>query len=76
VVGQFRQKLMVFTHHPVCAAKDATQLFLDRAATPPRRGGEKCATEPKLGLNITKSVQGKDLLQVRSTVYKYESAGR
>jgi hypothetical protein len=28
-------------HHPVCAAKDAPRLFLNRAATPPRRGGEK-----------------------------------
>src|SRR5262245_3720049 len=34
------QKLLVVTHHPGCAAKDAAQLFLDRAATPPRRGGE------------------------------------
>src|SRR5215468_3090771 len=28
VVSKFRQNLMVFTHHPVCAAKDAAQLFL------------------------------------------------
>ena len=33
--------LFVADHHPVCAAKDASQLFLDRAATSPRRGGEK-----------------------------------
>ena len=40
VVSKFQQNLFVVDHHPVCAAEDATQLFLDRAATPPRRGGE------------------------------------
>src|SRR5690349_12335857 len=39
VVIQFRQ-FPETNHHPVCAAKDASQLFLDRAASPPRRGGE------------------------------------
>ena len=37
---QFRQNFVVADHHPVCATKDAAQLFLGRAATPPRRGGE------------------------------------
>jgi GNAT superfamily N-acetyltransferase len=37
----YRQNnLLELDHHPVCAAKDASRLFLDRAATPPRRGGE------------------------------------
>src|SRR5215831_4744118 len=40
VVIRFRQNFVVADHHPVCAAKDAAQLFVERAATPPRRGGE------------------------------------
>jgi len=44
VVIQFRQNFVETDHHPVCAAEEATQLFLDRAATPPRSGGES----PKL----------------------------
>jgi hypothetical protein len=40
VVAKFKQIWLVVDHHPVCAAKDASQLFLDRAATPPPRGGE------------------------------------
>jgi len=31
-------------HHPVCAAEEATRRLFDRAATPPRRGGEKSLT--------------------------------
>jgi hypothetical protein len=27
-------------HHPVCATKDASRLFITGAATPPHRGGE------------------------------------
>src|SRR5215813_7069312 len=41
VVSKIQQKLLVVTHHPGCAAKVAAQLFLDRAATPPQRGGER-----------------------------------
>ena len=40
VVIQLRQNFVVNEHHPVCAAEDAAQLFVDRAATPPRGGGE------------------------------------
>jgi glyoxylase-like metal-dependent hydrolase (beta-lactamase superfamily II) len=40
VLIKFRRNFVVADHHPVCAAKDAAQLFVDRAATPPRRGGE------------------------------------
>src|SRR5690242_12147039 len=55
VVMQFRRNFIEVDHHhywlraialafapliPVCAAKDAALLFLDRAATPPRRVGE------------------------------------
>jgi hypothetical protein len=44
VIKHRNQFLMEFTHHPVCAAKDASQHFLYRADTPPRRGGE-CQSE-------------------------------
>src|SRR5262249_51654571 len=33
--------LFVSDHHPVCADREAAHLFIDRAATPPRRGGER-----------------------------------
>src|SRR5262249_3759362 len=33
-------------HHPVCATADASRHLLCRAATPPRRGGEKRHTLP------------------------------
>ena len=34
MVIKFRQNFVVADHHhPVCAAKDAAQLFVDRAAT-------------------------------------------
>jgi uncharacterized protein len=35
------RKNCVVEHHPIGAVKDAAQLFFDRAATPPRRGGER-----------------------------------
>jgi hypothetical protein len=41
VVTKHRNNLSEIDHHPVCAAKDASRQFHDRAATPPRRGGEK-----------------------------------
>jgi hypothetical protein len=40
VVIKIQQIVFVMDHHPVCAGQDATRHFLDRAATPPRRGGE------------------------------------
>jgi hypothetical protein len=59
------------SHHPVCAEKVASRLFSDRAATPPRRGGEiglpeyvsvitKCSTKfpaPLRGGEIPTDVQ-------------------
>jgi len=33
-------KHFVNTNHPVCGAKEATQHFIDAAATPPVSGGE------------------------------------
>jgi hypothetical protein len=38
VVIKFQQNWLVFDHHPVCAAKDAAQLFL--IAQPPLLGEE------------------------------------
>ena len=32
--------ILELIHHPVCATKVASQHLLDRADTPPRRGGE------------------------------------
>jgi hypothetical protein len=34
------ENMLVFDHHPVCAASVASRHFHDGAATPPRRGGE------------------------------------
>src|SRR5215831_17516207 len=41
VVIKFHRILLSLNTTPSARAKDASRLFLDRAATPPRRGGEK-----------------------------------
>src|SRR5215831_14893024 len=53
VVIQFQQNFVVDDHHPVCAAKDATRHLIGRAATPPRRGGEKSQPAQFSYVNIT-----------------------
>jgi hypothetical protein len=40
VVIYHKNNLLEGDHHPGCAANEASRLFLDRASTPPRRGGE------------------------------------
>src|SRR5262249_42321060 len=40
VVIKFQRNLLRLNTTPSARAKDASRLFLDRAATPPRRGGE------------------------------------
>jgi hypothetical protein len=46
VVINHQQFLLEFTHHPVRSPKDASRYFIDVAATPPRRGGEKLSQLP------------------------------
>ena len=41
VVSKHQQFLLEFSHHPVRSTKEASRYFIDVAATPPRRGGEK-----------------------------------
>src|SRR5262249_37669064 len=45
-VIKFHGILLRLNTTPSARAKDASRPFLDRAATPPRRGGEKFATPP------------------------------
>jgi hypothetical protein len=44
VVINHQQFLLELTHHPVRFPKDASRYFIDVAATPPRRGGDKLPT--------------------------------
>src|SRR5215470_11441377 len=43
---QTQQNSVEFDHHPVRSIKEASRYFIEVAATPPRRGGEKSATPP------------------------------
>ena len=46
VVIKFHRILLRLNTTPSARAKDASRLFLDRAATPPRRGGENGPAPP------------------------------
>src|SRR4029453_9291174 len=46
VVVQVQQICSSLSHHPVCAASDASRLFLNSAATPPGQEGRSARIRP------------------------------